>query len=127
MSLDFQSLGRQLSPPQVNILLLVAASQIDIEVNMFGQNTASAGAEFTFSLDRGVEIWFLKVFRPPRGYLTYGQLRTMITGLQIYLVIGRRSEAVRFDVLYGADNVVLGHGAVGSLWPPDPPTDTIAQ
>lgn len=115
MTLEFQPLDRSLSPPKVNALLLVAAVALDHDVAIHGENTPSAGEEFKYSLDQGVELWLVKVFRPPRGYMTYGQIRTMITGLQLYIVIGNRPQAVTFRVLSGADSKILGHGAVGDL------------
>jgi len=116
-----------MSPHELNALLLVAAVELDKDIEIHGEYAPSAGEEFAFSLDEGVEIWLLKVFRPQQGYLTYYQLRTMITGLQIYMVIGRRPRALRFRVLNGPNNVVLGQGAVGGLWPPDPPSNTTAK
>lgn len=95
----------------------MAAVQLDDAVKNFGENTPSGGAEYSFDLDRNVQIWLLKVLRSPQGYLTYGQLREMITGLQIYLVLGKRLESIRFHLLYGSRKVVLGHGAVGNFRP----------
>lgn len=115
MTLEFQNLGRSISPPEVNALLLIAAVAVDHDVDLHGENTPSAGEEFKYSLDQGVELWLVKVFRPPLGYLTYGQIRTMITGLQLYIVLGKRPQAVTFRVLSGADSRILGHGAVGDL------------
>lgn len=115
MTLEFQSLGRSISPPEVNALLLIAAVAVDDDVNLHGEHTSSAGQEFKYSLNKGVELWLVKVFRPPLGYMTYGQIRTMITGLQMYIVLGRRPQAVTFRVFSGADSKTLGHGAVGDL------------
>lgn len=109
-----------MSPPQLNSLLLLAAVDLDEDVIIYGQHMPSAGPEYTYSLDQGVDIWLLKV-SGPQGYLSYGQMRTMITGLQIYMVIGDRLQAIRFRVLYGPNDAVLGHGAVGDLRPPSPP------
>lgn len=127
MTLEFQSLGRSISPPRVNALLLIAAVAVDHDVDIHGENTPSAGEEFKYSLDQGVELWLVKIFRPPLGYMTYGRIRTVITGLQLYIVLGRRPQAVTFRVLSGADSKVLGYGAVGDLWPPDPPSNTISK
>lgn len=115
MTLEFQSLGRSISPPRVNALLLIAAVAVDHDVDIHGENTPSAGEEFKYSLDQGVELWLVKIFRPPLGYMTYGRIRTVITGLQLYIVLGRRPQAVTFRVLSGADSKVLGYGAVGDL------------
>lgn len=115
MTLEFQNPGPRISPPEVNALLLIAAIALDREIKNHGKSTASAREEFTYSLDQGVEVWILKVFRPPRGYMTYGQLRTVILGLQLYIVLGNRPQAVTFRVLDGADSQLLGHGAVGNF------------
>lgn len=127
MTLEFRDFGSRVSAHNLNALLLVAAVELDRDVDKYGDYTPSAKPEFVYSLDEGVEIWLLKVFRPPQGYLSYGQLRTMITGLQIYLVLGKRPRSVRFRVLHGPNNDVLGQGAVGSLWLPDPPSKTTAK
>ena len=42
----------------------------------------------------------------------------MVAGLQLYMVIGKRPDAVRFRVLYGDKKMLLGHGAIGNLMPP---------
>lgn len=112
-----------MSPPELNALLLVAAVGLDENVNKYGNHAPSAGSEYVFSLDKGVDLWVLKVFRP-QGYISYGNLRLMITGLQMYMVLGKRPWAIKFRVLYGPNNFDLGHGAVGNLWPPDPPSNT---
>lgn len=113
--MEFERSGGRLSPPVVNALLLVAAIAADVDVENHGEYTPSAGAEFTYSLDQGVELWLLKTYNTPRGYLTYGNIRTMIAGLQLYIVLGRRPQAVTFRVLSGPNSKVLGHGAVGNL------------
>ncbi len=119
MTLEFQNTGHRISPLKLNALLLVAAVALDEAMDNFGKHTPSDGGEYKCSLGQGVEVWLVKVFRSPQGYLTYGNLRTMIAGLQIYMVIGKHPQAVRFRVLYGPRNAVLGHGEVGKLLPSD--------
>jgi len=119
MKLEFQDHTdppHQLPGQALNVLLLSAAVDLDQQVERFGKTTPSSGQEYAFSIMEGVGIWLLKVYRPPLGYLTYNQMRTMIVGLQFYMVLGRRPQAVRFKVLYGANNVTLGHGVVAEIW-----------
>ena len=95
----------------------MAAELADDAENAFGVQTPSGGAEYFFDQNTGVQVWLVKAFRPPHGYLTYGQLHEMITGLQIYMVLGQRAVSLRFHLYYGPRKIPLGHGGVGSLKP----------
>jgi len=102
----------------VTKLVIFAAIEFDADIYKFGKDTPSSGQEYVSTMP-GVELRFLKVFRAPLGYLTYDQLRTMILGLQLYMVIGKRPQAIGFKVLYGDDDVTLGHGAITARAAPD--------
>ena len=115
MILEFRDKGPQISSPKLKALLLEAAAELDKDEKNFGGHTASSGAEYRFGLDQGVNLWLLKVYRSPQGYLTYGQLRTMITGLQLYMILGKHPETVRFRLLVRPRSTVLGYGAVGNF------------
>ncbi|KAL6719839.1 hypothetical protein ACLMJK_001760 [Lecanora helva] len=119
LKFEFYDSGSQIPHKQLNSMLISAAAELDKAEEVFGFNTPSSGQEYVFGLDEGVHIWLLKEYRPPLGYLTYGQLREMIAGLQMYMVLGRRPWSVRFRLTYGDRKVVLGHGALGNLGPPD--------
>ena len=114
---EFYDEGSRVSPHQLNGLLLVAAKQLEDAENAFGIQTPSGSAEYFFDLNKGVQVWLVKAFRHPHGYLTYGQLHEMITGLQVYMVLGDRPKSLRFHLYYGPRKIVLGHGGVGTLRP----------
>lgn len=114
------------SRPILTALVVYIAEQFDQDILKFGKDTPSSGQEYVSALP-GIEFRFLKVFRPPLGYLTYDQLRTMMLGLQLYMIIGRRPQAIGFKVLYGDDNVTLGHGAITTRWRPHLPLSGTAN
>ena len=116
MFLNFRQFESNVVPAKLNALLLMAAVELDEEIDRYGGGTPSIGSEYTYSFGDGIGVWLLKVHRSPQGYLSYDDLRTMIAGLQLYLVLGNRPRSVHFSVLYGPNKVVLGHGAVGNLW-----------
>lgn len=99
-------------------LVLTAAADFDSDAAKFGKNTPSAGLEYVLTMP-GLELRFLKVFKPPLGYMTYDELRTVVLGLQLYMIIGKRPQAIGFKVLFGDDDVVLGHGAITARRYPD--------
>jgi len=99
-------------------LVLNAAAEFNGDVARFGKDTPSAGLEYVLMMP-GLELRLLKVFIPPFGYMTYDQLRTVVLGLQLYMIIGKRPQAIGFKVLFGDDDVVLGYGAITARRYPD--------
>lgn len=130
MKLDLQNLTNpptNLSPPALYALLLLATVDLTQTADDFGDHTPSSGAEFRFSLMNGLDIWLIKQFWSPRGFLTNGQMMMMIAGLLAYMVDDKHPQAVQFNLLWGENNVFLGHGKVGNLWNADVSPDTTAS
>lgn len=92
-------------------MLLAAGSEVDREMTNNGADLPSAGQEYVAEMP-GVELRLLKIFRPPLGFLTYDQLRSVILGLQLFMLIGEQSWEIHFTVMYGKDRVGLGRGVV---------------
>lgn len=99
------------SPRSLANLLLTAGSELDREMAKDGNDMPSVGQEYVAEMP-GVELRFLKIFKPPLGYLTYDQLRSVILGLQLFMLIGQQSWEIHFTVMYGKGRVGLGHGVV---------------
>ena len=109
MTLRLQLVGPFLDPADLNSFVLEASNDIQYQINQSSVNAASSTRGYTYKSDDGfvLELWSRSL--TPKGYASLGELRTIIDGLSLYMMQGKRSRAVQFQVVQhlGATKVVI--------------------
>lgn len=109
MTLRLHLVGPFLDPADLNSFVLEASNDIQYQINQSSVNAASSTRGYTYKSDDGfvLELWSRSL--TPKGYASLGELRTIIDGLSLYMMQGRRSRAVQFQVVQhlGATKVVI--------------------
>lgn len=115
LTLRLHEFGPLLNPTDLNSLFVEASSEIQHHIDQSSVDAASSEQWYNYKSEDGLvlEIWSKSVSL--EGYVSLGELRNVIDGLSLYMMQGRRSRAVRFQVIHklGATKAVILH--IGSI------------
>ena len=116
LTIRFHHFGPFLDHTDLIPLFLEASSDIQHQTDQSSVNAASSELWYSRKSAGGLvlEIWTRSV--SPEGFLSSGQLHDVINGLSLYMMQGRRSRAVRIQVIQNLGTTkatVVNIGSIG--------------